>query len=122
MKQSENISGLPYKEINRLLKLKLQHGTVHLSGRVILHIRQKHDDHKFCIPKIVEVVESPKYVGMSPLHDKNFMIVKSFKNKFVLVAISSEQDIHGDYPIMSSYLIDEDVLKRRLRKGHLKEI
>jgi hypothetical protein len=122
MKQSRNITDLPYKTINKLLGLKLQHGNVRLSGKVILHIKKGHSDHKFCIPKIDEVVKSPEYAGKSPLHDANFMIIKSFKDKFVLVAISSEKDHRGDYSIMSAYLIDENVLKRRLRKGYLKKI
>jgi predicted nuclease of restriction endonuclease-like RecB superfamily len=122
MKQSRNISGLPYKVINKLLRLKLENDIVHLSGRVVVHVKEKHPEYEYTIGKIDEVIKFPDFVGQSPEHKTNFEVIKQFKNKYVLVAVSSRKDRRGDYPIMSAYIIYESTFRRRLRTGHIIEI
>ncbi|MDX1949775.1 MAG: hypothetical protein SFT90_04675 [Rickettsiales bacterium] len=122
MKQSRNISGLPYKAINKLLNLNLEHDVVHLSGSVIVHVKRKHPEYKYAIGKIDEVIKSPDFIGQSPDHIINFEVIKKFKKNYVLVAISSRKDRRGDYPVMSAYVIYENTIQKRLRTSQIVEV
>ena len=120
--ESYDYDKLPYKLINKLLNTELKNGATHLSKIAHKHIFDSHPKHyDFCIERIAESIKSPDYIGQSPLHKENFEIIKSFDDKFVLVAISLKQNKFGKYPIKSCYMIDANTLNRRLRTKHLKK-
>jgi hypothetical protein len=115
-----HIEGLPFHQINQLLPLKLQHGTVHVSVSAIRHISERHHvDANICLIALPEIIRTPDWVGQSPYHSINFELVKRIGNYLILTAISSIPDDYGDYPLQSAYLLPANTLHRRLRKRHL---
>lgn len=121
IKTSRNIKGLPYQAINSLLIQELKHGVVHLSNKTIRHVMEKHPkDYEVCLGNLELVISKPDFVGQSPLHKENFVVVKKVDEIFIMVAISSIADEYGEYPIMSTYLIPSSTVRRRIRVGYFK--
>jgi len=118
-----HIGNLPYQAINKALSLNLQHDTVYLSEKAIHHIWERHpNDYHVCMEAIEVIVSTPDFTGQSPLHPDNFILIKQVQELMLLAAISVLPDEHGDYPVQSSYTIDNNALHHRLRKGFLKRI
>ena len=75
---TKHINGLPYQAINSLLSLRLEHDVVHLSDRTIKHICERHPkDYELCLVSIETIIIEPDYVGQSPLHPENFVLIKT---------------------------------------------
>jgi hypothetical protein len=120
---SKHIVGLPYQSINKLFLLMLEHGTVHLSDKTIQHIRERHPkDYDLCMAFIDTIIAAPDFIGQSPLHSENFVLIKKVEERFLLTAISTIPDEYNEYPLQSAYMIDHNVVQRRLRKGFFKRI
>ena len=118
-----HINGLPVTHINELLSLELTHDIVHISNQAIKHIKERHpDDYVFCLESLETVVQLPDLTGQSPLHPDHFVLIKQIKASFLLAAISAIPDEYSEYPLMSSYIIDKNVVQRRIRKGFFKPI
>lgn len=121
IKTSRNINGLPYQAINCLLIRDLKHDIVHISDKTIRHIIEKHpNDYGICLENLELVISKPDFVGQSPLHKGNFVVVKKLGDAFIMVAISLVVNEHGKYPIMYSYIIPNNTVKRRIRVGYFK--
>lgn len=116
----KHIESLPYKKINKILKLKLSGNRVHLSKKAIAHIKDKHPkDAGFCLSNIDEVICDPDYIGQAPHHSTNYEMVKVVADVAILVALSSIKNAEGNYPIESTYPISKSALMRRVRIKHL---
>lgn len=117
---SGNIVGLPYEAVNQLLSLDLAHGVVHLSEQAIHHMQVRHpEDFSLCITHVRSVLRTPEYIGQAPHHARNFEVVKQVEGRWVLIAVSSDANEYGVYPIESAYTIPESARQRRVRKQHL---
>ena len=115
---ARNIEGLPYQTLNRLLTVTLEHGKIHLSNKAIMHIHERHlHDAPYCLAHLDKVITHPEIAGKSPSHPDNFVLVKKIEERFLLVAVSEVKNVNGNYPLLSSYFIDEDGVARRIRKG-----
>ena len=121
--KAKHIGGLPFEAINIVLSLTLKHNVAYLSDSTIAHMRERHPtDFDLCAASLEITILQPDYVGQSPLHPTNFVLIKEIAGKFILVAMSAVQDDLGDYPVQSSYLIDRATTQRRLRKGYFKPL
>lgn len=120
---AKHINGLPYQAVNSLFFLRLEHDVVHLSDMAIKHICERHPhDYELCLASIEIIIIEPDYVGQSPLHPDNFVLIKQVMDSFLMIAISTIPDEYGEYPVQSAYVVDSGALQRRLRKGYLKKI
>jgi len=118
-----HIHGMSYRAINRLLSLELEHGRVHLSEKAIQHMRERHpNDLTQCMASLDVIITAPDFAGQSPLHPDNFVLVKHVGDVEIMVALSTTSDEYGDYPVESSYIIDHNTFRRRVRKGYYKPI
>jgi|GEM_PF-6415937 len=118
---AKNINGLPYHAINSLLSICLEHDAVHLSEKTIQHIYERHPQEcELCLEFIEAIIVAPDYIGQSPLHQENFVLIKQIMDLFLMIAICTVPNEYGKYPVMSSYIVPENTLQRRIRKGFLK--
>jgi len=112
---------LPYKKINKLLKLQLTKDVAYLSKAAIEHIKLKHtDDYEICLENISSVICHPDYIGQSPHYKDKYEMVKITEAAIILVAMNALPNAYGNYPVESAYIIAESTLRRRIRTGHLK--
>jgi hypothetical protein len=118
---SSDLTGLPYKKVNKLLGLGIKSSKVYVSRKVIEHIIEKHPkDYSVCLTSLEDVIQNPDYIGQSPKHTEKYELIKITDDGIVLVALNSIANEKGNYPVESAYIIDEGALKRRIRIGHLK--
>ncbi len=121
MFKAKHISGLPYEKINDLLGIGLTSNKTYLSIAAIEHIKEKHcAQFEICLEHIDNVIWKPDYAGQSPNHKDNFVLMKTVGKLIILAAIAIKPDEYGDHTILSSYLLDRNALKARIRKGYLK--
>ena len=69
-----------------------------------------------------QVIAMPDYVGQSPLHPENFVLIKEVEEQVILVALSTVPNESGNYPVQSAYIIDHHTFQRRIRKGYFRPL
>ena len=122
----------PHELVGRTLNVELEPGGCYLSTRAQNHIAKDHPTVWPIINAHVEkIVTNPTYIGQSPHHSNSFEMVKRIKiieldehervmrEYYVLVAISLEPDQHGDYRILSGYLLSDSQVENRRLNMHL---
>ncbi len=119
-----DLGPLPTDLINRVLGTELEPGEVHMSGIAHRHAAETHpNDYPLCAPLLGRAIASPTYVGQAPHHARNIELVRRFPGDpggALLLAVGIERDDRGRYRVRSFYLIGEDDVERRRRKGYLR--
>ena len=115
-----DVLGLPCERVNELLKLELTGGAVHISEKVLQHIKERHPLDGVDDMQVIEsVIIAPDYIGQAPHHQENFELIKCVEDRYVLVAVSGRLNDYGKYPVQSAYTVPRDTIHRRIRKGYL---
>lgn len=67
----------PHELVNRTLNMELTPGGVYVSVRALTHIQEDHpQDFDLIHSHLPGIVQTPTYVGQSPLHSDNMEFIK----------------------------------------------
>ena len=113
------VVGLLAPGISALLQLEEKKKEVMLYSGAIKHMRERHPyAFKKYFNRLTQIVETPDYLGLEREETKRFELIKCYK-EIVLVALRLEG---GSIFVLSLYIIEENMLKKRLESGKIKEV
>jgi hypothetical protein len=110
---------LPIESIKRCLGLDLKPGNVvfhvHAQEHAFGKVRERHE---LCVPHLQRAVSAPTYIGQQPGYEAKGIDLscQTDEGHIVLVGISLLAS-RGIYPLMSTYPLPANTLRRRLRVG-----
>ena len=113
------VVGLLPKGISALLQLEEKKKEVILYSGAIKHMRERHPyAFKKYFNRLSQIVENPDYIGLEGQEIRSFELIKCYRD-IVLVALRLEE---GVIFVLSLYIIEESMLKKRLELGKVKEV
>ena len=118
-----DLGPLPVAKINGVLGSSLTEAYAHFSVRAQSHSLMRHpDDFQLCRQYVGQIISDPNYIGQAPGQNDGFELIGEIPQEqaIILVAIKLRLDGAGRYIVASTYLIDQNKLERRLRKGFIK--
>lgn len=95
-------------------------GMVHFSVKTQEHTDKRHPtDFNLSLQHLAQMVTRPDYIGQSPHQPDGFELIGEVRagGELILVVIYLRPDRRRRYFVKSTYRIDRNKLKRRLRKG-----
>lgn len=129
---SRKFGAFPHEVIGRTLDVDLEPGNCYVSSRAHQHIAEDHPrDYPIIWAHLERVVAEPTFIGQAPHHTENFEMVKririfeedesgtTLREYYALIAVSFECDRHGDYRVVSGYLLKEEEVTTRRLNNHL---
>ena len=117
------LGSLPHSRVGQALNKIITPGDVHFTIPAQKHAFKRHpEDFHTCLPYLSQVICAPTYVGQAPQHaGKGMEAVLQVPSDGinVLVAITLASSNNGGYYVKSTYLVDNNKIYNRLRRGFL---